>query len=116
MAIPEDEKEPLNAWIAAVRKRLFGNNLAAFAKELGVSTETIKGWESRGHPNPDNLGKIERLAGEPAPKPRSQPTMADMIRALDAQTKAVNSLVLELRGLALGAVRLGEQQSNGGPG
>lgn len=68
-------------------------------------------------PSDDLRRGIERLLGQfPEPEPSGSADQSALIEALTAQTQAINSLVLELRGLALGAVRLGEQQSNGGQG
>lgn len=90
-------KTPLQLWIADNRKRL-GLTPADLAQMTGVTTDTARGWESRGRPSEDALGILERRFGTAVPR-GSEPEggLSELVQAIREQTAAMRDLVNELR-------------------
>lgn len=102
MAKTDSERGERAAWIVRHRKRLYGNNLEQLAAALraeGVRAEvpTIRGWEAGANPGPEAREAMERLFGEPMPAEREPLAVEDLAVLVEAQTRAVNDLVTELR-------------------
>lgn len=109
MALTDEARGPRAAWLRRNRRERFGSGEGGLAKlsdalrqqGLDRSPTTIKGWESsdeRSPIPPDALPVLERLFGEPAPRPVSNATSPELVSALHAQTQALADLVIELRG------------------
>ena len=91
-------KTPLQLWVADNRKRL-GLSPADLAQLTGVTTDTARGWESRGRPSEDAISVLERRFGTRAPREEqaSGGGMAELVAAIRDQTAAISELVAELR-------------------
>lgn len=109
MALTDAARGPRAAWLRRNRRERFGSGEGGLAKlsdalrqqGLDRSPTTIKGWESsddRSPIPPDVLPVLERLFGEPAPRPTSTSTTPELVSALHAQTQALTDLVQEIRG------------------
>jgi transcriptional regulator with XRE-family HTH domain len=63
---PRHQKTATQLWVADNRKRL-GETPADLARLTGVTTDTARGWESRGSPGPDAIRVLEVHFGVSAP-------------------------------------------------
>lgn len=82
-------KTPLQLWIADNRKAK-GLAPADLAQATGVTTDTARGWESRGAPSQDALSVLERVFGVSAPVGQAPVgDTAAIVAAIDRLTEAV---------------------------
>lgn len=97
---PRHLKTPVQLWVADNRKRL-GLTSDDLAKWTGVTTDTARGWESRGRPSQDALDELVRKFGVPAPDDMAGPPgdggLAALIErqtvAMEKQAEALSALV-----------------------
>jgi hypothetical protein len=92
------------------RKRLHGNNIAAFSAALkalgveGAEEDTIRGWEAGAKMRPETRDALAEYFQEPAPVPARRQSEPELVAALAEQTEAmtrqaaaIEALVAELR-------------------
>lgn len=86
-------KTPTQLWVADNRKAK-GLTPADLAQATGVTTDTARGWESRGRPSEDAIEVLERLFGVRAPRDDQAVTVTDLaavVAAIDRLTAAVEA-------------------------
>ena len=103
---PRHQKTATQLWVADNRKRL-GETPADLARLTGVTTDTARGWESRGSPGEDALLVLERHFGVPRPTERSgdgstTAGLSALIERLDKQAAAIDRLAASVERLAQG--------------
>lgn len=90
------KKTAMQLWVGDNRKA-GGYSSKDLAEWTGVTTDTARGWESRGRPSEDAIRILERRFGKPAPDDDGAPAdQSDLAAAIREQTDAINALVQEL--------------------
>lgn len=102
---PRRDKTPIQLWVLDNRKRLKEES-SDLAKLVGVTTDTARGWESRGRPSEDAIRILERhfdvaapVAGASGDTP-APADLSDLYAKLDAQADAINELAAQVKRLA----------------
>lgn len=89
-------KTPMQLWVADNRKRL-GLSSADLATLTEVTTDTARGWESRGSPSQDAVDILVRRFGVPAPTAMASSGDATRQSELAALLESIRELVALLR-------------------
>lgn len=88
---PRHRKTPIQLWVADNRKA-GGYASADLAAWTGVTTDTARGWESRGRPSEDALSILERRFGKQAPRDEDVPSdQSAVARQIDRLVDATNA-------------------------
>jgi hypothetical protein len=91
------KKTAIQLWVADNRKA-GGYSSADLAAWTGVTTDTARGWESRGRPGEDAIAILERKFGKPAPggEDRSLGDQSDLAAAIRENTAMLERVLTAL--------------------